>query len=227
MKKWIAVVTVVVVIGLMPAVALAHHGTGSHDDGDGSGGAGGITNTNTATGGAGGSGTGSNSGINYGTQNTGNINSNSATGGAGGSATQGQKQKQGQAQGQGQSQSSKQNTSVDASQDSPRQAPPAFAPNLVAAPETCMGSTAIGASTPFGGVAIGTTYKSDDCELRMFARSLSALGQNEAALALLAQNPKVAAALRTVGAKLSWLQEDSPTAAVVAVTPPSRVLQSP
>lgn len=109
---------------------------------------------------------------------------------------------------QSQSQGNVQSTSVDASQDTPRQAPPAFAPNLVAAPETCMGSTAVGASTPFGGVSIGSTFKSDDCELRMFARSLSALGQNEAALALLAQNPKVAAALRAVGAKAAWLQQE-------------------
>ena len=66
----------------------------------------------------------------------------------------------------------------------------------------------MGASTPFGGVSIGTTYKSTDCELRMFARSLMSLGQPEAALALLAQNAKVAAALRAVGNKSAWLQQE-------------------
>ena len=123
---------------------------------------------------------------------------------------------------QQQSQGNVQSTAVDASQgDYPAQAPPAFAPNLVAAPETCMGSTAIGASTPFGGVAIGSTYKSDDCELRMFARSLSALGQNEAALALLAQNAKVAAALRAVGTKAAWLPKEQPVTVVAHQAPPS------
>ena len=212
MKKWLAVVTMGVV-GLMPAVATAHHGTGSHEDnGNEDDGGGGQSQQQNATGGAGGQG----------------GNSNQSQG-------QGQKQKQGQAQGQaqgqGQSQQTKQaNTqNLDASQDTPRQAPSAHAPNLVAAPETCMGSTAIGASTPFGGVAIGTTYKSEDCELRMFARSLSALGQNDAALALLAQNPKVAAALRTVGAKLSWLQQekDQTPVVVVAVGETSTPSQAP
>ena len=212
MKKWIAVVTMVVV-GLMPAIALAHHGTGSHEGDDGGGGqsqqqgqqqgqgqkqkqgqAQGQGQSQNATGG-----TGIGIGVGIG------------TGGQGGSATQ--------SQGSTTSKNTQStSTSVDASQgDYPRQAPPAFAPNLVAAPETCMGSTAIGASTPFGGVAIGTTYKSEDCELRMFARSLSALGQNEAALALLAQNPKVAAALRAVGAKLAWLQQEKDQTPVVVV----------
>jgi hypothetical protein len=80
--------------------------------------------------------------------------------------------------------------------ESERQAPPAIAPNLVAVPETCMGSVAAGASSPFGGISFGTTYKSDDCERRMYARALQALGHDKAALALLAQSPQVAQALR-------------------------------
>ena len=135
--------------------------------------------------------------------------------------SQGQGQLQGQRQGQGQGQSQGSTTSgnvqggntqggtdVSIETDVPRQAPPAFAPNLVAAPETCMGSSAVGVSSPFGGVSVGTTYKSDDCELRMFARSLMSLGQPDAALALLAQNEKVAAALRKVGHKAAWLQQE-------------------
>ena len=194
-------------------------------------------NSNSATGGQGGQGiggsssVGGNSGINYGntglqnTQsqsisgsgNSRNINQNdntnenrntirnsgnsSATGGRGGSAIQGQRQ--------GQVNQPQQTIGGDSySVESPRQAPPASAPNLVAAPETCMGSTAVGASTPFGGVSVGTPYKSNDCELRMFARSLMSLGQPEAALALLAQNDKVAAALRAVGNKSAWLKDE-------------------
>lgn len=79
-------------------------------------------------------------------------------------------------------------------------APSAFAPALTSAPETCFGSTSAGASGGNGifgfGLSFGTTWKSDDCELRMFARSLQALGESKAALALLAQNEKVAAALK-------------------------------
>jgi len=79
-------------------------------------------------------------------------------------------------------------------------APSAFAPALTSAPETCFGSTSAGASGGNGifgfGLSFGTTWKSDDCELRMFARSLQSLGENKAALALLAQNEKVAAALK-------------------------------
>ena len=84
-------------------------------------------------------------------------------------------------------------------------APSAFAPALTSAPETCFGSTSAGASGGNGifgfGLSFGTTWKSDDCELRMFARSLQALGETKAALALLAQNEKVAAALKEAAAK--------------------------
>lgn len=93
------------------------------------------------------------------------------------------------------------NVSVDTGSDV-RQAPPAYAPGLVAAPETCMGAVSGGVSSPFGGVSFGSTYKSDDCELRMFARSLYALGYRDAALLLLAQNAKVRKALEDSGTVL-------------------------
>ena len=135
-----------------------------------------------------------------------------------------QGQGQGQLQGQRQGQIGSVSTDVSVSGDEfPRQAPPASAPNLVAAPETCMGSSAVGVSSPFGGVSVGTTYKSNDCELRMFARSLMSLGQPEAALALLAQNEKVAVALRAVGHKAAWLQQEKDLS-VVVVSPASTSL---
>lgn len=82
----------------------------------------------------------------------------------------------------------------------PRQAPPAYAPNLAVAPETCMGSVSGGVSTPFGGIALGSSYKSESCEIRMFARTLAGLGQPAAALVLLGQNDeRVRKALATVG----------------------------
>ena len=84
--------------------------------------------------------------------------------------------------------------------DIPRQAPAVWAPALAVAPETCMGSTSGGASTPFGGLSFGTSWKSDDCELRMFARALQALGQPGAALILLGQNnERVRRALEAAG----------------------------
>ena len=129
-----------------------------------------------------------------------------------------QAQGQGQFQGQGQSVNNKQTisptqtTSVTVEGDDiPRLAPPAIAPNLIAVPETCMGSSAVGVSSPFGGVSIGTTWKSEPCELRMFARSLLSLGQKEAALALLAQDEAVARALAAAGVTVPGLKKASLT----------------
>lgn len=126
-----------------------------------------------------------------------NVNENTAVSisDASARAKQSQQQDQGQGQIQGNSNSIEgDNVRVYAP------APSAFAPALTSAPETCFGSTSAGASGGNGifgfGVSFGSTWKSDDCELRMFARSLQALGETKAALALLAQNEKVAAALK-------------------------------
>jgi hypothetical protein len=149
-------------------------------------------------------------GIGIGTANSTNtnLNSNSNTNVNVNSNQQGQSQHQGQSQGQSQSQ----RTSVRNSgnnvgtasvtvqgDDVPRQAPPAFAPALATAPETCMGSTSIGASSPFGGVSFGTTWKSDSCETRMKSRRLQELGLVDAAVALMAADEEVAKALKAVG----------------------------
>ena len=222
------------VLGLLLALPLTvladsdHNTTGSNTNTN--------TNTNTATGGAGGAGGqggtafggtgygGSSESYNSNSNRNTNRNYNSQGQEQGQSQSQRQSNKQGQAQGQStnnkQTIAPSQGTNVNVDSDVPRQAPPAFAPNLVAAPETCMGSTAIGASTPFGGVSVGSTYKSDDCELRMFARSLQALGQSDAALALLAQNEKVAAALKASGFKAAWfrIEKAIPVAAAARAT---------
>lgn len=93
-------------------------------------------------------------------------------------------------------------TSTSVNVEDEKQIAPAYAPGLVAAPETCMGSVAGGGSfLPFG-LSFGTTYKSSDCELRMFARSLQLMGQHQAALFLLAKNEDVARALLQAGYKL-------------------------
>ncbi len=228
MRKVLAVL-MLALLAFVPTLALAG------EDGGGKDGNNTITNNNTATGGAGGRGGSGGTGIGYGgsaysdnnsnsyndnsnsNRNT-NRNYNSQGQEQGQSQSQRQSNKQGQAQNNKQNIAPAQNTTVTNETDVPRQAPPAFAPNLVAAPETCMGSTAIGASTPFGGVSVGSTYKSEDCELRMFARSLQALGQSEAALALLAQNEKVAAALKASGFKAAWLRQEKGQS-VAIVTP--------
>jgi hypothetical protein len=91
-------------------------------------------------------------------------------------------------------------------------APAVFAPGLAVSAETCFGSTSAGASGGNGifgfGVSFGTTWKSDDCELRMFARSLQQLGQTQAAIALLSQNEKVANALKAAGVPIPGVKAE-------------------
>lgn len=248
MRKFIAVVVMLVMV-LVPVLVMA---SDHNDHGNGNGGNNQNINQNRNT-----NRNNTNRNDNENTNVNLNLNRNSNRQSQGQGQLQGQRQNQGQGQSQGQSAvgigiggrggsaqqgQSQGSTTSDNTQtmnqgdqgdvNIPRQAPPAIAPNLVAAPETCMGSAAVGASTPFGGVSFGTTYKSEDCELRMYARSLMSLGQPEAALALLAQNEKVAAALRKVGSKAAWLIQEkdrtvtssasSPMAASVSSTPPSR-----
>lgn len=71
----------------------------------------------------------------------------------------------------------------------------AWAPPLAASPETCMGSSSGGIQGASLGVSLGSTWESEGCELRMFARSLQALSLNEAAFDVLCQSAKVRAAL--------------------------------
>lgn len=124
---------------------------------------------------------------------------------------QGQGQKQGQKQGQGQKQkvdgSGNSTVSIEGDRtEIPGQAPAIFSPNLVAAPETCMGSMSAGGGAGFGGTSFGinfgTTWKSVDCERRMYAKALVALGPQyvTAALVLLSNNSEVEQAL--VNAKI-------------------------
>ena len=99
------------------------------------------------------------------------------------------------------------NVNVNANSNRPRQAPLAYAPVLAVASDTCMGAISVGASTPFGGISGGVTRVDEDCTRRAYARSLQALGLEEAALAVLANNPEVAAALVKTGYKAAWLSD--------------------
>lgn len=121
---------------------------------------------------------------------------------------QGQQQGQGQEQGQGQIQG-QQGTIVNAPVSDaptiPNPAPPVFAPNLVVAPETCMGSISGGFTASPGpisfGLSLGKTYVDPECTRRMDARSLQSLGAPDAGLILMAQKPDVAKALCETGRK--------------------------
>lgn len=83
----------------------------------------------------------------------------------------------------------------------PRQAPAVGAPGLAAAAiETCLGSVSIGASGPGAGLSFGTTVPDDNCNARLNARALQALGHPSAAIVLLCQNdPNIAGALAAEG----------------------------
>lgn len=94
------------------------------------------------------------------------------------------------------------NRSVSVSNNSvPRQAPSMGAPGLAAAAiETCLGSISIGASGPGAGLSFGTTVPDENCNARLNARALQALGHGNAGLVLLCQNdPNIANALAATG----------------------------
>ena len=94
------------------------------------------------------------------------------------------------------------NRSISVSNNSiPRQAPSMGAPGLAAAAiETCLGSVSIGASGPGAGLSFGTTVPDDNCNARLNARALQALGHPSAAIVLLCQNdPNIAGALAAEG----------------------------
>lgn len=75
----------------------------------------------------------------------------------------------------------------------------AFAAPLVAADDTCMGSTSIsGQGAPIG-ISFGKTYQDADCVRRKDARELHNMGHPGAAIALMCQNENVAAAMQTAG----------------------------
>lgn len=75
----------------------------------------------------------------------------------------------------------------------------AFAAPLVAADDTCMGSSSLGGQGVGFGLSVGSTWHDTDCVRRKDARELHNMGQKAAALALMCQNESVAAAMATAG----------------------------
>lgn len=161
-------------------------------------------------------------------QNT-NVNTNLNTN------QQRQGQRQGQYQGQGQSQGQVgivKDGDVSVQGDtynskSYASAPDAIAPSLTSGNDVCMGSVSVSASGGSGiigiGIGFGKTYTDENCVRLKNANALLALGHKDAALALLAINEDVAAALRATGTKFAGLTvETVPFAAeVMDRTPPT------
>lgn len=78
--------------------------------------------------------------------------------------------------------------------------PTVVAPGLAAAGvETCLGSASGGLSLMGGGFTFGGTMVDEGCTIRLLARQLFAFGLKNAALALMCQDDRVAAAMDAVG----------------------------
>lgn len=152
----------------------------------------------------------SNSNRNYNT-NT-NVNTNLNTN------QQQQSQQQGQYQGQGQHQGqvgivkdgdvSVQGDTYSTKVYAP--APDAIAPALTSGNDVCMGSVSVSASGGSGiigiGIGFGKTYTDENCVRLKNANALLQLGHKDAALALLAINDDVAAALKATGTTFAGIR---------------------
>src|ERR1700677_4712559 len=78
--------------------------------------------------------------------------------------------------------------------------PTVVPPGLAAAGvETCLGSASGGLSVMGGGLTFGATKVDEGCTIRLFARQLYAFGFQKAAVALMCQDQRVAAAMDATG----------------------------
>ncbi|MHB0865313.1 MAG: hypothetical protein ACYC1Y_00155 [Minisyncoccota bacterium] len=81
-----------------------------------------------------------------------------------------------------------------------RSAPPVVAPALTTTlTETCMGSSSVGASGVGFGVSFGSTWTDHDCQNRLDARQLVAMGYRDAARVVMCSNPVVREAFKATG----------------------------
>ena len=93
----------------------------------------------------------------------------------------------------------------------PQNTPSVFAPGLNAASiESCMGSTSMGGSIAGFGISFGSTTEDRGCQLRLYSRTLYALGHRRAATQILCNDPQVMQALAFQGISC---QADYPVAA--------------
>ncbi len=83
-----------------------------------------------------------------------------------------------------------------------RNTPTIVAPGLTSAGiESCLGSASIGGAATGFGLTIGGTVLDKDCNLRLYSRTLYALGHKTAATQILCNNPEIAQALATEGVR--------------------------
>ena len=75
----------------------------------------------------------------------------------------------------------------------------AYAAPLVAADDTCMGSSSAGGQGVGFGLSFGSTWQDGDCVRRKDSRELFNMGERGAAIALMCQNPKIAQAMAAAG----------------------------
>lgn len=137
-----------------------------------------------------------------------NTNVNTAVGGSAKSnASAAQSQKQSQNQGQFQAASSSVKGSGNSKNENsitvqaPKRNPvsTAYSAQLVAAEDTCMGSSSVGGQGVGFGLSVGSTWSDADCVRRKDARELHNMGYKPAAVALMCQNANVAKAMATAG----------------------------
>ena len=82
----------------------------------------------------------------------------------------------------------------------PQNTPAVFAPGLTAAGvESCLGSASMGGSVAGFGISLGSTTEDRGCQLRLYARTLYALGHRRAATQILCNDPQVMQALAFEG----------------------------
>lgn len=104
-----------------------------------------------------------------------------------------------------------------------RQAPAAIAPGLAAAGiEACLGSVSVGGSGAGFGFSFGTTKLDQGCNIRLYARTLQAMGYRRAATQMLCYDADVAGALATEGIRCQVGPRAAPVAGVAGVQQPAQ-----
>ena len=104
-----------------------------------------------------------------------------------------------------------------------RQAPAAVAPGLAAAGiEACLGSVSMGGSGAGFGLSFGTTKLDPGCNIRLYSRTLYAMGYRKAATQMLCYDADVAAALATQGIRCQVGPLAAPDTAVLAERMPAQ-----
>jgi hypothetical protein len=98
--------------------------------------------------------------------------------------------------------------------------PTVAAPGLAAAGiETCLGSASGGLSLMGGGFTFGATKVDEGCTVRLLSRQLFAFGLHKAAVALMCQDVRVAAAMEVAGSPCPSFPESGGEHVADAATP--------